>query len=367
MRIFLLLIISFFLFQSQTEMTQNEPEKENVTPVLEEDQQKSVAEKQHEFIETIAFGSCSNQDKKQDMWQFVLQCKPDVWIWLGDMVYGDTENMNVLRKKYLQQKLDPRYQILREKCQIFGIWDDHDFGENDGCKTYPKKKESKAEMLKFLDVPSDAAVNLREGAYQSYEIGSANKKIKVILLDGRYFRDELKKRLNGLARYHPNLEGDMLGEAQWEWLEKELANSDAQVNIIGSGVQVIAEEHGYEKWANFPNARQRLLQLIAKTNPTNPIIISGDRHLAEISKIQLEGMDTPLYDITSSGLTHTVPLKLGKLEPNKHRVGERIQERNFALLKFDWTTEPVTIKTEIRGVENKLYKELNLFPLNQKD
>ena len=125
--------------------------------------------------------------------------------------------------------------------------------------------------------------------------------MKVILLDGRYFRDPLKKE--GKANV-PDPSGDMLGEAQWKWLEHQLTNSDADVHIIGSGVQVLPEEHVYEKWANFPTARQRLLDLLGKTKPNGALLISGDRHMAEVSKVNVPGLGYDLFDITSSGLTH---------------------------------------------------------------
>ena len=79
----------------------------------------------------------------------------------------------------------------------------------------------------------------------------------------------------------------MLGETQWLWLEKELRESDAALHIIGSSIQFVAEDHGYEKWANFPAARERFIQLLGRIKPTNTFIISGDRHIAEISKLKI--------------------------------------------------------------------------------
>ena len=45
------------------------------------------------------------------------------------------------------------------------------------------------------------------------------------------------------------------------WLEKELLKNDAEVNLLAGGIQLISSEH-YEKWANFPKARQRLFNLL---------------------------------------------------------------------------------------------------------
>ena len=44
-------------------------------------------------LTTIAFGSCSRQSLPQLMWPFVLDQSPDLWIWTGDNIYGDSEDM----------------------------------------------------------------------------------------------------------------------------------------------------------------------------------------------------------------------------------------------------------------------------------
>lgn len=306
------------------------------------------------IISSIAFGSCNKHNSSQEMWQYIIQNDPDLWIWLGDIIYGDTEDMNLLTEKYNIQKSYPEYQVLLKKCPVIGIWDDHDFGVNDGGKEYPMKKESKKILLDFLDVPGDAEVRKREeGAYQSYLIGPPDKQVKVILLDARYFRDELIKDHATDRRYTTNPTGDILGEAQWSWLEKELLESTAKVHIIGSGIQIIPEEHGWEKWANFPIARKRFFDLLEKTKPQNPLLISGDRHIAELSKYQPEGLDYPIYEMTASGLTHT--WAIARNEPNQYRVGEMIYKKNFSVLNIDWEKENPVLTVEIKGLNNESY------------
>lgn len=307
-------------------------------------------------LKTIAFGSCDRQDLPQDIWRDILANDPELWIWLGDNIYGDSENMNVMAAKYNTQKSGELYQQLRTSTPIIGIWDDHDYGANDGDKNYPKKDESKALMLDFLDVPKNADVRKRPGAYQSYTFGPKGQRIKVILLDGRYFRDKLERGSgDSEQRYKVNATGDMLGEAQWAWLEKELTNSDAQIHFIGCGIQVIPEQHAFEKWANFPQARQRLFDLFVKTKPAHAILLSGDRHIAEISKLELPGLGYPLYDVTSSGLTHAYT-GAGE-EPNRYRVGKLIKQLNFGILRIDWSGATPTVTAEIRSLGNEVLEQ----------
>ncbi|MCP3929564.1 MAG: alkaline phosphatase family protein [Bacteroidetes bacterium] len=313
----------------------------------------------NETLQTIAFGSCNRQELPQIMWPYILENKPELWVWLGDNIYGDTEDMELMESKYRQAKFCEEYQEFRKECPVIGIWDDHDYGVNDGGKEFPKKEESKQLMLDFLDVPKSAKVRSYPGAHQSYTFGKKGRKIKFILLDARWFRDSLKNNRGSYQRYFPNETGDVLGEAQWSWLEEELTKSDAQLHIIASGIQMIPEEQGFEKWANFPVARKRFFELLVKTKPEKTILFSGDRHIAEISKMEIEELDYPLYEITSSGLTHTWA-NAGD-EPNQYRLGDLIVARNFGILHIDWLTDGPNAKVQIRGLENELFFEKELW------
>lgn len=310
-------------------------------------------------LTTVSFGSCNDQNRSQDIWQFIGANNPDLWIWLGDNVYADTEDMAVMEAKYTKQKTSPEYAEFIKNCPVLGTWDDHDFGKNDAGKEYPMKASSKQLMLDFLDVDKNAAVRT-EGvaAHQVYTFGRKGQQVKIILLDARYFRDRLVKDENPDKRYKANEEGDILGEAQWAWLEKELKASEAQVHIIGSGIQFIPEEHGWEKWANFPKARKRLFDLLAKTKPAHPFLISGDRHIAELSKFQIPGLAYPIYELTSSGLTHT--WSSPSFEKNQHRVGDMVIKRNFGLLHINWEGADPFLTVEVKGLNNASFLKKQL-------
>lgn len=305
------------------------------------------------MISRIAIGSCSDQKRPQELWPVVLANNPDLWIWLGDNIYADTEDMRAMDSMYQVQKTDPVYQQLIRKARVVGIWDDHDYGLNDGGKEFGPKAASRDLMLKFLDVPQSHPVWKRQGGYQSYTFGSKGKTLKVILLDARYFRDELRRSTEPNKRYETNENGDILGEAQWKWLEKELKNNKALLTLIGSGIQILPNEQIFEKWGHFPKARKRLLDLLAKHSNQNIVLLSGDRHIAELSKTTLPGAAKPLYEFTSSGLTHTWSSIWE--ESNQYRVEDLVIAKNFGMILIDWESKPLTVTFEARGLENKCY------------
>lgn len=297
---------------------------------------------------TIAFGSCNRQNKPQDYWSAIAAHQPAAWLWLGDNVYADTDDMDRMAADYATQKTNEHYAAFATSgVNIYGVWDDHDYGLNDAGKEWPHQTKAKALMLDFLDVPAAAAVRNRSGAQQAYTVQQGTTAVRVILLDTRSFRDELAPATKKGHRYGKNPTGTILGAEQSAWLVEQLeAAKTHDYSVIGSSIQVLPEEHGYEKWANFPAARTELLDAIAAHAGPNVLLLSGDRHLAEISRLKHGGRT--LYEVTASGLTHSYE---SADEPNRHRVSPLIGQKNFGLLHFIPTAAGPQLLAEIRSID----------------
>lgn len=304
----------------------------------------------------LAFGSCDKQDLPQPLWKPILQNHPDVFLWGGDNVYSDTDDPKKLKADYEQQKQNKDYQALLKSTVVLGTWDDHDYGKNDGGANWHFKDKSKELFLDFFDAPDDDPRRNHGGVYSSRLFETGKGSIKVILLDTRYFRSPLEKSKVKGRRYDPNPDGTILGEEQWQWLERELSSSKADFNVILSSVQVLSGEHGFECWANFPKDVKRLKEVLRTSEAQNVILLSGDRHISEFSKAEIEGLEYPLYDFTSSGLTHVYSAFHG--EANKYRTGKVVAKLSFGLLKFDMDKHQVNM--EMRGKENRLFQEINV-------
>lgn len=302
---------------------------------------KSLTEKK-DFV--IAFGSCNRVDLPNLLWDDILNTEPDVWIWGGDNIYADTDDMKALRAMYDQQKNEPNYRKLAQTTDVLGTWDDHDYGLNDGGVEFKAKAASQQEFLNFMNVPKSSELRKRKGVYNSKNYVIDGHEVRIILLDTRYFRTPLTPDTETDKRIKPNEYGvgTILGDTQWNWLEKELQNSTADFNIIVSSIQYLSQEHGFEGWGNFPHEVDRLAKLIEDTKPKGVVVLSGDRHISEFSKINLEGIDYPLIDFTSSGLTHAYREFSG--EPNKYRVGEVVYTESFGILEFDFKAKTVDFK-----------------------
>ncbi len=283
----------------------------------------------------IAFGSCNKHDLANRFWDDIVKINPDVWIWGGDNIYADTDNMAKLRSLYaLQEKVD-HYAELLKNVEVIGTWDDHDYGVNDGGADFSERDGSQQAFLDFMAVPNDSPRRDREGVYTAHDYTVGDKSIKVLVLDTRFFRTGLTEDPDPNKRYRPNDygEGTLLGKAQWQWLENELARSKADFNVIVSSIQFLSSEHTFEKWANFPHEVDRMKKLIVESGAKGVIFLSGDRHISEFSKVDMTGLSYPLIDFTSSGLTHSYTNFSG--EPNTYRVGEVVATTSFGLVTLD--------------------------------
>ncbi len=324
-----------------------------------------------QILERIAFGSCASQNKPQPIWDGIVKVQPQLFLGLGDNIYGDTTDMELLKAKYAMLGAKPGYQSLLKTCPVLATWDDHDYGVNDGGAGYSRKVESQRIMLDFYGVAADSPRRQRAGVYGAWRYGPEGKRTQIILLDLRYFRSRAAKdtrppgeklRLNLVGWYVPDPDpaATILGPEQWAWLETQL-KLPADLRLIGSSTQVIAGEKGMESWDNFPLERKRLYDLIGSTGANGVIFLSGDVHFSEIS-LTKDG-PYPLYDFTSSGLTNTHAGWAAAVNP--HRVSPRAcSEPNFGLISINWNAPEPSVLMETRTVSGTTALSLKI-PLGE--
>jgi alkaline phosphatase D len=286
-------------------------------------------------LERVTFGSCAKPKPQQSVWASIVRRKPDLFIFLGDNVYADARKPEELAATYAAFARNPGLQYLKSKVPILATWDDHDYGRNDMGAENPIKQDSQQLFLDFFGVAADDPRRKRSGIYHSYLLGPTEKQVQIILLDTRYFRDPLVRENPKKAhRYTPSRKpaATILGERQWRWLERTL-QQPAQLRIVASSIQTLPTQHPFEKWANFPAERERLLRLLNQPNLGKVILLSGDRHHGEISALMHAGRNT-LFEVTSSGLTTSG----GPSQQN---------QTDFALVR--WSVSPTLANSHLIG------------------
>ncbi len=252
----------------------------------------------------VGFGSCV-KDPNSPIWEAIAAKKLDTFLLLGDNIYQtskDFQNEDAIRRLYQKLWDTPGFIKLREHTPLYAVWDDHDYGPNNCDSTYAGASTS----LKVFDeyFPYKAAV---EGSI-AQEI--TIKGITILLVDDRSFRK------NPQNSEFPQL----LGTIQLEWLKEKLRHPTTPVILLASGNQwltsaLMEKPKTYESLWQFPIEQHQVLEAI-DNSPAEVLLISGDRHFAEILEMALT--NRTITEITSSPLSaSTVSIQETGLEPRR--------------------------------------------------
>lgn len=297
----------------------------------------------------IGIGSCFNQNRSGALLETALRSQPQLFLFMGDNVYGDTRSpdLDELVAAYAAALARPDYRRFRASLPIAAVWDDHDFGLNDAGATYAYKEATRPLFFDFWGIPENHPRRRTAGIYDAFITGPKGRRVQTILLDTRSFRDDWPATDDfgaaGRERYieNPDPALTILGPDQWQWLEDQL-RQPADVRIIVTSYQLVADGHGWECWRLFPTERQRFYALLAKTRANGIILVSGDRHRAGIYR-ETRSLPYPLYELTSSAIN------MGwrgehREEAGPNRLGPSFSADNVGLVTLDWQAARIGLR-----------------------
>jgi alkaline phosphatase D len=301
----------------------------------------------------MAIGSCAYLNQYPDdsyggeveIFESVRAQHPDMMLWLGDAVYLNPEDWGSregIFRRYASYRAHPALQPLLASAHHYATWDDHDYGPNDGNKSYPLKAESRAAFSEFWANPSYGLPEL-PGVFGQFSWSD----VDVFLLDNRTYRS---------AGNAPPAHNSYLGDAQLAWLLDALSVSRAPFKLIASGSQVISPYNRFESYAQHPDELARLLRGIKERKIEGVVFLSGDRHHAELNVLRDDPQFYPLYDFTSSPLTSRPASSSDDELGSPRRVpGTFVKgQRNFGVLRVQGETGQRTLTMEARGVKGEL-------------
>jgi len=310
----------------------------------------------------IAFGSCMKETRPIPALRSVVASRPDLFLAMGDNVYGDDPGTDpalpILTNAYRDLAKNADFVALNASMPILATWDDHDFGANDAGAAYGGKHRAEALFEGFWG-PS-ALGKGHAGVYGARVFGPKGRRVQIILLDTRSFRSPLKdtdvRGGRGKERYLPDSSADktLLGAAQWAWLARQL-KAPADIRLIISSVQVLADGHGYEAWRTLPLERQRLFNLIKSSQAKGVVIMSGDRHLAALYR-QDGLVGYPLVELTASALNRS--MRATNDEMSSQQIGPAYALNNSGLVEIDWAGRGLRL-----SIRNEAGEEVQGLPL----
>mgnify|MGYP001266502135 FL=1 len=312
-------------------------------------------------ILTLGFGSCLHQDRSMAILKTIEKKELDLFMFIGDNVYGDQKDgeLDKLIRTYKQQ-YNNLENFLKNVSTEF-IWDDHDFGLNDGGSDYRYKDRAKELFLETWKIPSQDPRRLRDGLYFDKMIEKNGLKVHLIFLDNRTFKSEWKLtdefNKEGKERYVKDFDPDktLLGKKQWQWLKDKL-NEDSNIKIILSSLQILSLGHGWESWDKLPLERERLFNLIDESNVSNLFILSGDRHRGGFYRFKTND-NNDIFEFTSSSLN--LPIPFNTEEKGPLRIGSTYRKANFGVVRIFEDKVVMELTSNKGKVVNSLSIEIN--------
>ena len=222
----------------------------------------------------------------------------DFMAWLGDNLYYvlQRQNYKAQLKRNIKTRLNKKLCSFLSSRQQYAIWDDHDYGTNNSDGTFKYKETSLNIFQQFWPNPKNDSFNYYTFRHQDCQF---------FMLDDRYNNEQ---------------ENIVLGDRQLHWLENELLQSRGTFKFICIGMQALNPLSTKECFYKTDDEYKRLIAFIKEHRISGVLFISGDRHHAELMKINEPDL-YPLYDFTTSPLT-MYPVKIGKkssefINPNK--------------------------------------------------
>ena len=329
-------------------------------------------------LSRIAFASCLKEEDEMSVFATIRAENPDLFLFTGDNVYGDPwrddpealdPTMPKMVRSYNTLASRPEFTAFRQDVPMMVTWDDHDYGKNDAGADFPFRRRAQSLFNTAWAVPEGDPRRERPGVYSSRIVGPVGERVQIIMLDTRYFRGPLTKTdeygAPGKERYVPSTDTSvtMLGETQWNWLEAEL-RKPAELRLLVSSIQVIADGHGWEAWATLPHERERLYDVLEATGASNTVLISGDRHAGSIYR-RTDVAPFPITEVTASSLNAPVSnwdaqrLERGEALPppeaGPHRLYPMQKDVNYGMIDIDWSAREAALRVVEPGGET--YRE----------
>lgn len=247
---------------------------------------------------------CRDQRRGYPIFDVIASRAPDLFIALGDMIYGDDTCAATGRYGNAQvpgpppaadragywahwryNRADPHHQAMLARVPMAAVWDDHEIRDDagplhDSAAAAPGRAllpEARAAFLDYQPLlpPADEPTRL----YRSQRWG---RHLELFLLDTRQYRD---------ANAAPDSAGapkSMLGAVQRRWLEEALITSTATWKVIVAGVPLSIPTGGEARdgfasgdgTGGFEHEAAALLATLHARGVRNHLWIATDVHFA---------------------------------------------------------------------------------------
>lgn len=272
----------------------------------------------------------------EEIFDNIAATSPDLMLWLGDNIYlrePEWTSREGINRRYRYYRGHPALKKLWTAAPHVAIWDDHDFGPNDSDSSFSGRGWSQEMFQRYWPLPYAAPADAFYGQITQGDVD-------IFLLDDRSRRDP--------NRWPDGADKAMYGAAQMRWLKGALLSSKAPFKLIAGGSQFWNQASRYECWTQFPHEQQDLRHWLDERKIPGVVFLSGDRHFAQLLRIERPGL-YPLHELTTSPLTSSPVRDPGDAERQNPDLvpGTLLGERNFAMLTVSGPRTQRSLKIEL--------------------
>jgi alkaline phosphatase D len=325
----------------------------------------------------FAVVSCSDDSfvvEQKQSWISLWAKKPDFILMIGDNVYTDWSK-NKKTGPTTPESLWARYsetraalELYRQKnlIPVFALWDDHDFGVNDGDRRYAFKNQANKIFHSFFPQGAEAAGFKRgPGVSSSLTFGGQ----AFLLLDDRSFRSPdqrspicLKKPESVFCKEKkeslPDLDAKIDAETHFgkeleRWSFNEVRRLHRPTWLI-SGDQWFGAYSPFESYeGNHPTSFKKYIREMSKS-AYRAAFISGDRHSSEITRISKSVMGYETYEVVSSPIHAKVFPSNWDEFPNPNQISGTANAMNFTMIKSNFDKKIWSLQVQNYKIDGSL-------------
>lgn len=240
----------------------------------------------------IGILSCMKASKHRiTNWKGLESQNCDYVLFIGDTVYANEGSTPASHKSLWHKYVDSRktlyYYQYKKLVPTIAVWDDHDFGVNNGDRSYVHKEEARIVFESFYAQDIENQIYKKGPGVSSYlSIFGQN----FAFLDGRTFKSVKSDRLQSI-----------FGANQEDFLFGRLEKSREHTWLV-NGLQWFGGYHGQESYENFSTDSMAYTFSKAKKQNFSIGLISGDIHFSEAMEIEHEVLGYPTIELTSSSM-----------------------------------------------------------------
>lgn len=265
---------------------------------------------------------------------------PDMMLWLGDNIYlrePEWTSRDGISRRYRYYREHPSLRLLLTATPHVAIWDDHDFGPNDADASFVNAPWAREMFHRYWPLPYAAPP---QGLYGQVTLGD----VDIFMLDDRSFRYP--------GRWPDGPDKVLYGATQLDWLKRALVASRAPFKLVAGGSQFFNRANRHEGWHDFQTEMQSMRRWLDASRVPGIVFLSGDRHFAELLRIERPGT-YPLIELTTSPLTAGPVRKPDDAETANPDVvpGSFQNVRNFASLTVSGPRTDRSLRIELKNTE----------------